>query len=725
MLIMPISKTVKKLSLDRWLQLKLFVGLLVFTHTINAADIFETVTDSMLTTPAADDWLSYRGNLAGWGYSSLKQIDKNNVNSLGLAWSFHMEPGTNEATPLVHNGVLYLGQSGNVIQAIDGRNGNLLWEYRRLLPPDTLNNTRSIAIYGDKLFIATHDAHLIALDARNGDLIWETKVGDYQQINTSVGPLVANGKVFTGRSCALPEGCFIAAHDASTGKELWRRYVIPREGEPGDETWGELPFEKRKHVGAWGGGAYDAELNLLYWGTSNPAPSPEFMRGTIKQDALYSNSTLALNADTGDVVWHFQHLPRPNWDFDHTFERILIDGPVRPDKNATWEQNPSIELGEPRQLMTGIPGKTGLVWTLDRATGEFLWARETVRQNVIKSIDPLTGKVTVNEAAIPDDANAGYGLICPSYYGARNWMTGAYSPESGAMYMPLLNTCMLPEIKSSTKTTVSAKTIDYGFIPNPFVAPKVKTLSQLEAISVETGKTLWKFEQQAAMYSVVATAGNLVFAGDSNRRFRAFNANTGEVIWETILNGPVSGHPISYAVDGTQYIAVTAGGGDRLSGVLNSLVGLSPPRGVNMLYVFSLPQKVISGDSVGLNHSKPSLNTTEHGELIAPEFTRVQVERGEVAYMNYCARCHNSELTGGTAPAITGAGFFNRWSGKNGQQLFDRIWSTMPLDAPRSLERNKIVDIMAFWYSKHGYSANADKPLEDGLRLKKLRLNPP
>ena len=318
---------------------------------------------------------------------------------------------------------MYLTHPKNFIQALDARNGDVLWEYRRHLPAGTISVLRNIAIYDDKLIIATADAHLLALDARKGDVVWETRVGDYKKFSHTSGPIVAKGKVFTGRSCliknALPGGCFIAAHDVNNGKELWRRYLIPRPGEPGDESWGGLPMEKRIHLGAWGVGSFDGDLNLLYWGTSVPAPTAAVHRGTVGHDLLYANSTLALDGDTGEIVWYFQHLPRPNWDLDHTFERILVDSELRPNMQATWEQNPRIQPGAKCKLMTGIPGKTGIVWTLDRATGEFLWAKETVQQNVIRGIDSETGRVTVNESLIPKHMDEAYDLACPSPYGGK------------------------------------------------------------------------------------------------------------------------------------------------------------------------------------------------------------------------------------------------------------------------------------------------------------------
>ena len=323
---------------------------------------FRPVTDTMLAAPSAADWLGYRGNLASWGYSSLEQITSANVRGLTLAWSWPLDSGINETTPLAHDGVLYVVNPGGAIQALDGRSGDLIWEYRRKLPADLVGGIgapiRNLAIYGDSLYSVTVDGYLVSLDARTGILRWQQQTGDYHTIMQSTGPLVVRGKVFTGRSCtaAVPGSCYLLANDAKTGQELWRRHVVPRTGEPGDETWGGLPFEKRRHVGAWGPGSFDADLNLLYWGTSIPAPSNEHIRGTPGANMLYTNSTLALDPETGRVVWYFQHLPRDNWDLDHVYERILVDGEVRPDGNSVWKANPNVEPGSSRKLLTGIQG---------------------------------------------------------------------------------------------------------------------------------------------------------------------------------------------------------------------------------------------------------------------------------------------------------------------------------------------------------------------------------
>lgn len=570
-----------------------FAGTAVLAQ--GALDSFTPVTDEVLLNPSDGDWLHSRRTYNGWGHSPLQEINADNVGNLSLAWSRTMRPGAMESTPLVYDGVMFLGQAEDTVQALDATTGDLIWEYRRDLPdPEGVTGIgavsgimRSIAIYEDQLFFLSQDGAVVALDAQTGQVAWESNVGDYRVLGQSAGPLVVGGKVISGRACdpAHPGGCFITAHDADSGEELWRTFLIARPGEENGDSWGDLPLESRVHVGAWGNvGAFDPELNLVFWGTSVPAPSPEVLRGTVGDDVLYSNSTLALDADTGEMVWYYQHLPRDNWDLDHPYERMIMDTEVAPDPAEVPWISPDVVPGQTYRTLTNIPGKTGIVYSLDRETGAFLWARPTVRQTVVDEIQG-DGTVIVNEDVIPDNIGDPYGLVCPTSLGGRDWMAGAYNPDTNAIYQGLHNLCMEPEFLVDEWTPEDL----YGIAMDVFAAPDEENVGTLQAISAETGTLLWKYEQPAAIMPLLSTGGNLIFGGDVNRRFRAWDAETGDIRFETILGSIVSGHPVAYEVDGEQYIAVAAGGGGLIEGSYLAAAGLSAPSGGNMVYVFKLP----------------------------------------------------------------------------------------------------------------------------------------
>lgn len=555
---------------------------------------FVPVTDEMLMKPDPAHWLMWRRTLDSWGYSPLDQITRSNVVRLRMAWTRGMGPGNiQEATPLVYDGIMFVPNPGDFIQALDATTGDVLWEYRRKLPDDlgkfmpAFVINRNLAIHGTFIIDTSADDYVFALDARTGQLVWETKILDYQKgAQQTSGPIVANGKIVSGRGCE-PEGgpgaCIITAHDAATGRELWRRRTIPAQGEPGYESWGDVPEEKRVHVGTWMVPSYDPQLNLVYIGTSVSSPAPKFLLGGNDRAHLYHNSTLALDADTGRIVWYYQHVI-DHWDLDHPFERLLVDTAVAPDPREVPWISPRIKPGERRRVVTGIPGKTGIVYTLDRRTGEFLWARPTVHQNVVSTIDPATGAVTVNPETV-FTARGQERFVCPSLNGGKNWPAGAYSPRTNAMYYPLQNTCMSATVLPDGQDLDSSL---YGIMTKGQIAPGTDKVGTVQAISVETGQTLWKYEQRAGMLSLLATGGGLVFGGDTNGRFRAFDDRTGKVLWEVNLGSPVSGYPITFMAGGKQYVAVSTGPSLVANG-LNRLTPELKPGGSNQLYVFALP----------------------------------------------------------------------------------------------------------------------------------------
>ena len=565
------------------------------TSTVHAQSTaeFVPVTDAMLQDPAPGDWLMWRRTLDGWGYSPLDQITRDNVGQLRLVWTRGMTPGSQQGTPLAYDGVMYLPNPRDIIQAIDATSGDLIWEHRRDVPEGieafllgTVSHVnRNIAIYDNLIIDTSIDDHVFALDVATGEQVWETQILDYK-VNPATqtsGPIIANGKVISGRSCMPaggPDACVITAHDAMTGQELWRRRTIPAPGEPGDETWGGVPFEERTHVGTWMAPSYDPELNLIYIGTSVTSPAPKFLLGGNENSHLYNNCTLALDADTGEIVWYYQHL-NDHWDLDHPYERLLVDTVVAPDPSAVSWINPRLQPGERRKVITGIPGKTGVVYTLDRETGEFLWATPTVGQNLISDIDGATGQVTENPEVVFSSLGQEV-FVCP--HTAKDWEAGAYSPLTNTMYMPLRNMC------AGLLATREGGLAMYALAFRTQIAPGTDKVGTVYAVSAETGRTLWLHEQRSGTMSLVATGGGLVFVGDVNGRFKALDHETGEVLWEVNLGSGVSGFPISYAVGGRQYVAVSTGSSVTTS-AFSSLTPELDLGVANNIFVFALPER--------------------------------------------------------------------------------------------------------------------------------------
>ena len=572
------------------------LGMTISAFVIADDPEFVPVTGDMLRDPDPGDWLMWRRTLDSWGYSPLGQIDRDNVDRLELAWSRDLESApSQEGIPLVYRGVLYYPQPMDVITAMNGATGETLWEYRRDLPEDVGRyvpfpaTNRNLAIYGRLIIDNGSDDYIYAVDAETGELAWETRIFDYRThpAKQGSGPLVADGKLISGRNCmpeAGPDACVITAHDAATGEELWRRRTIPRPGEPGGDTWGDVPDERRWHVGAWLVPSYDPELGLVYVGTSVTAPAPKFMLAGNDRSYLHHNSTLALDADTGEIEWSYQHLV-DHWDLDHAFERMLIDTAVAPDPDEVLWINPALRSGEARKVVTGIPGKTGIVYTLDRETGEFLWAKPTIMQNVVARIDGATGEVTVN----PDTLFTAAGqerFVCPTTNGGKNWPAGAYSPRTGTMYFAMANTCMTTTSVADEATPELVYAIDNETI----ITPGTDDLGTLRALSVETGAENWRYDQRTGMTALVATAGDLVFGGDLAGTFRAFDAETGEVLWETDLGAPVSGHPVTFTVDGRQYVSISTGRSNLTDSLARYTRDAAAPGNDSKLFVFALPE---------------------------------------------------------------------------------------------------------------------------------------
>ena len=580
--------------MNRFTLVAAMVVVVLLSTSPAVAQDFVPVTDDMLQNPDPADWLMWRRTLNSWGYSPLDQIDRDNVDQLRLVWTRGLSEGIQEGTPLVYDGVMYFPNPADVIEALDAATGDFKWRYQREWPDDLMDYlpvpsiNRNLAIYGNVIIDTSADDYVFALDALTGELAWETLILDYQvnAAQQTSGPIIADGKIISGRGCEPeggPDACIITAHDATTGEELWRTRTIPAPGEPGDETWGDVAFEDRWHVGTWMVPSYDPELGLIYIGTSVTSPAPKFALGGNEFDYLYHNSTLALNADTGEIEWYYQHLV-DHWDLDHPFERLIVDTAVSPDASEVDWISPNIQPGETRRVLTGIPGKTGLVYTLDRETGEFLWARPTVTQTVIQDIDGETGEVMVNPEMLFTEVGQEM-VVCPTTNGGKGFPAGAYSPLNNTMYYPLQNTCM------STTAIIDAPSLEslYGIRNVAMIAPGSANIGTVQAISAETGRLVWKREQPAGAMSLITTGSGLLFGGDSNGRFRAFDQNTGEVLWETNLGSAVTGYPATFAVDGRQYVA-TSTGTSLVSGGLNRMAELQPSA-ANNIFVFALPER--------------------------------------------------------------------------------------------------------------------------------------
>jgi len=554
------------------------------------------VTDEQLRHPDPADWIMMRGNYEGYGYSPLKQVDKTNIKNLQLVWSRGMEPGINQNTPIIHNGVMFLGNPNDVIQAIDAASGDLLWQYRRNLPDLTRipsghwgQRKRSVFLYGDKLYTVTRDNFLVALDAKTGKQLWQVNRGGNLYATNTTGPIVVKGVVVAGATCQYaPIGCFVTGNDAETGKELWRNYVIPKPGEPGSETWGNLPFEKRQMTGVWGPITYDPQLDLIYYGSSGTGPAAEGQRGNYGATMDGTNTRFAVKPMTGEIVWKHQVLPEDNWDQECTFEMMPITTAVNPDPKA--EGMMAVGKGvrsASRRTLTGVPCKTSIMWSFDAAKGDFLWAKQTAVQNIVDKID-TKGKVTINKAMVMTDIHKVYDL-CPTHAGGRDWPYSAYSPQANVMYVQMQNLCTDIHVRADN---IPSKLPDgYNVLGTAKISPGHTGIGRIDAISVETGKTLWSWENKATNYApVLATGGGLVFNGALDRYLRAFDQDTGKVLWQTRLGSHVSGAPVSFSQGGRQYIAVVAGGGFGGGNSPRLFPEIDQPSGSNMVYVFALPQ---------------------------------------------------------------------------------------------------------------------------------------
>ena len=542
---------------------------------------WEPITEERLLNPEDGDWLSYRRTYDVTGFSPLDQIDRDNVADLRLVWAWSMRDNSRWVpTPIVANGLMFVSEGSGRVTAFDVASGDVAWVHTRSYPEDieqsqALGRHRGVSVLGDTVYWGTADAALVALDARTGEQRWEVSTGDYSTgLGHSHPALIADGKVVLGFAGGDRSGRGqVVAHDAETGEHLWTTYTVPRPGEPGYETWTEREVPPLGGL-TWNTISYDPELGLAYLGTGQPTPWASTLRGP--GDALYTNSILALDIDTGEIEWYFQVVPADNWDLDATHESMLVDLVI----NGV-ERKALIETS-----------KIGWGVVLDRETGRFINAFRTGYDNIIEGWTD-TGSPIYNPAQIPtlDDVDSDKIFeVCPHFHGTRNLNSPSFSPETGLYYSGINNSCM--DVTFVSEEYVPGR-VYRGMGSRTKMVPGYDYIGEFVAFDPVTGERAWEYrtENGAAMTaSALATAGGVVFGGTADRRLFALDAETGERLWETRLNGDISGAPVTFTVDGRQYLAVGAGGRIGQTTSYARFSGITLPQGSGVMWVFALPE---------------------------------------------------------------------------------------------------------------------------------------
>ena len=530
---------------------------------------YALVTTERLRHPEDQNWLLFRRTYDGWGYSPLARITPANVGRLQLVWSVATgQVEGHQAPPIVNNGVMFVATPGNQLIALEAKSGNVLWRYKRPLPDDltTLHPTnRGVGLFGDKIYFASADAVLVALDARTGKEVWTAKVAEYKNgYYMSLMPLVADGKVMLGTSGGeLGVRGFVAAYDADTGKELWRTYTVPEPGQPGSETWPNGDQWKTGGGSIWVPGTYDAETGIAYWGTGNGGP---WMGDQRPGDNLYTSSVIALDVKTGAIKGHFQYHQNDSWDWDEVSPPILVD----------------YRRGE--RTVKGLVdvARDGYLWQLERGAGKigFVAAQPFVSHNVFTGVEPGTGRPIVDPAHKPGTGKTVN--FCPGAWGGKDWPPAAYSPRTRFLYIPANDnlctelTMVAPKYVPGERYTGVSKSV-------LLMRRGADHIGELQAWDLDSGKRAWTTKLPSQNWGpVLATGGDLLFSGGTNDRlFRAFDAKTGDILWQYPTVSGVNGVPVSFEVDGTQYIAVQSGWGVDAARM---------QRGLNLLFPGKYPE---------------------------------------------------------------------------------------------------------------------------------------
>jgi alcohol dehydrogenase (cytochrome c) len=639
---------------------------------------WEPITDERLLNPRPGDWLSYRRTYDVQGFSPLRQINRRNVAQLRPVWSYSVRDNSRwNPTPIVANGLMYVAEGSGRVLAFDVPTGEVVWIHTRTFPEDIASSegfprARGVALHGDTVYWGTADMHLVALDARTGDVRFDVVTGDY---TTGEGhahpPLIVDGKVFIGAAGGdlAARGKF-QARDAETGALVWEFYTVPRAGEPGYDTWTPNGLWEPLGGAPWNTVSYDRELDLIYFSTGQPAPWTTASRGP--GDSLYTNTVLALEADTGKLRWHYQLNPADDWDraaYENMLVDLVIDGRMRKALVQT--------------------GKIGWGVVLDRETGEFLQAFRTAYDNMVTGFTEA-GRPIYDPALVPKPEDVDSGkmfLICPHLHGARNMQAPSFSPITGYYYLGVNNSCMNAQVITPVFDRQRGLT---GVTNTTMRAPGYDFVGEFVAFDPVTGTRAWEYRPASGApmtASALATGGGIVFGGTADRQLFALHTDTGELLWQTRLNGDISGAPITFEHDGKQYLAVGAGGRAAPTLTLGRLVDVDVPQGTGVVWVFALPDAQVTEVPRRVRPAAPTRPITEG------VYTAAQAAQGEQVFNSECTACHQASV-------YTGANFGAKWSGQTLADVYEHMSLAMPPANPGGLAPADYSSIVAFFLSR-------------------------